>query len=60
MKRSVFAVVALILAASATVSCEKLKPPPPSPPLPKTELPVPALPQVTAPKGQAPGASAVR
>ena len=60
MKRSALAVVALILAASATVSCDKLKPPPPSPPLPETELSVPSLPQVTAPKGQAPGASAVR
>lgn len=60
MKRSVLAVVALIFAASATVSCDKLKPPPPSPPLPETELSVPVLPQVTAPKGQAPRASAVR
>ena len=60
IRRSVLSAVALILAASATVSCDKLKPRPPSPPLPETELSVPALPQVTAPKGQAPGASAVR
>ena len=60
MKRFVIVVIASILAASATVSCDKLKPPAPSPPLPQTELSVPALPQVTAPKGQAPGASAVR
>ena len=60
MKRSVLAVVVSILAASATVLCDKLKPPAPLPPLPETELSVPALPQVTAPKGQAPGASAVR
>ena len=60
MERSVLPVVALILAASATVSCDKLKPPPPTPPLPETELLVPALPQVTAAKGQALGASAVR
>ena len=60
MRRSVFAVVALMLAAFATVSCDKLKPPPPAPPRPETELSVPALPQVTAPKGQTPAASAVR
>ena len=62
MKRSVLAVVALIFAASAAVSCDKLKlpTPSPSPPLPQTELSVPALPQMTAPSGQAPGASAVR
>ena len=60
MKRSVLAMVALILAAFATVSCDKLKPPAPSPPLPETGLPLPASPQVTAPKGQAPAASAVR
>ena len=60
MMRSVLTVVALMLAASATVSCDKLKPPPPAPPRPETKLSVPALPQVTAPKGQAPGASAVR
>ena len=60
MKRFVLAVVASILAVSATVSCDKLKPPVPSPPLPETELSLPALPQVTAPKGQVPGGSAVR
>ena len=58
--RSVLTVVALMLAAFATVSCDKLKPPPPSPPRPETKPSVPALPQVTAPKGQAPGAFGVR
>ena len=59
MKRIVLVVVASILAVSATVSCDKLKPPAPPLPVPKTE-PAPPVPQVTAPKEQAPGSSAVR
>ena len=59
MKRFVIVVIASILAASATVSCDKLKPPVPPLPLPKTE-PAPPVPQVAPPKQQAPGASAVR
>jgi len=55
-----FALVVSILAiVSATVSCDKLKPPAPPLPLPKTE-PASPSPKVTAPKEQAPGASAVR
>lgn len=57
MKRLVIVVIASILAASATVSCDKLKPA--VPPLPKTEA-APPVPQVTSPEQQAPGASAVR
>ena len=60
MKRFFLMVVALILAAFATASCDKLKSPAPSPPLPETKPSLPASPQVTTPKGQAPGASAVR
>jgi len=59
MKSSVLSVIALMLTAFATVSCDKLKPPAPAPPLPETAPSLP-LPQVTAPKEQAPGASAVR
>ena len=59
MRQSVFAVVAAILAVSATVSCDKLKPRELPLPLPKTE-PAPPAPQVTAPKEQASGASVVR
>lgn len=57
MKRLLIVVTALILAASATVSCDKLKPA--VPPLPKIEA-APAMPQVTSSEQQAPGASAVR
>ena len=60
MKRFILVVVASILAiVSATVSCDKLKPPAPPLPIPKTES-APPLPQVTAPKEQRPGASAIR
>ena len=59
MKRFVLVAVASILAVSATVSCDKIKPPAPPLPRPKTE-PAPLVPQVTAPKEQTPGASAVR
>jgi hypothetical protein len=59
MKRIVLAIVASILAASATVSCDKFKPPVLPPPLPKTDPASPAQ-QAPALKGQEPGASAVR
>lgn len=57
MTRLVFVVIVSVVAVSATVSCDKLKPP--APPLPKTES-GPLVPEVTVPKDQAPGASATR
>ena len=56
-QRAVLAVLVSILAAYATVSCDKLKPA--WPPLPTTDVTVPAQ-QPPAPKEQQPGASAVR